>query len=62
MSLIGGNSAHPESVVAIRTSTGAPHRGQLAAPASLVCPHHGQRYARLPDVGGMGVVLMAYSV
>jgi hypothetical protein len=43
MSLIGGNSAQPESVVAIRTSTGAPHFGQLVAPASLPCPHHGQR-------------------
>jgi hypothetical protein len=43
MSLIGGNSAHPESVVAKRTSTGAPQRGQLVPPASLPWPHHGQR-------------------
>jgi hypothetical protein len=31
---MGGNSAQPESLVAIRTSTGAPQRGQLVLPAS----------------------------
>jgi hypothetical protein len=42
MSLMGGSFAQPESLVAIRTSTGAPQRGQLAPLASPAWPHHGQ--------------------
>jgi hypothetical protein len=44
MSRIGGSSAQPESLTAMRTSTGAPHRRQLVVAASPACPHQGQRY------------------
>src|SRR5213079_468920 len=45
MSLMGGSSIHPESVVALRRSTGAPQFGQLADEASLTKRHQGHVYS-----------------
>ena len=53
MSVMAGNALHPERVTTLRTSTGAPHLGQLAADASDPCLHRGQMY---------GVALIDYSV
>jgi len=40
--LIGGCSVQPDLVTALRTSTGAPHDGQLVELASDERLHHGQ--------------------
>ena len=42
MSLIGGSSIHPESVVACDTSIGAPQLVHEVVEASPVVRHHGQ--------------------
>src|SRR5437879_1860523 len=44
MSLIGGSSIPPESVVACRRSTGAPQFGQAGDEVSLTNLHHGHVY------------------
>src|SRR5690242_2430883 len=56
MSLIGGSSYQPDVLEATVTSTGAPQRGQLVAPASSGARHHRQAAAT------GGVVVIGYSV
>src|ERR1700722_16031778 len=45
MSLIGGCSVQPESLMVFVMSTGAPHAGQDRALASLGCRQYGHTYA-----------------